>query len=47
MEVRNPQRRGRGVSRAVCDGQVVDHRRIPLADDGKTHRVEVLLGPAP
>jgi cyclic beta-1,2-glucan synthetase len=47
VEVQNPQRRGRGVSRAVCDGQVVDHRRIPLPDDGLTHRVEVLLGQAP
>jgi cyclic beta-1,2-glucan synthetase len=47
VEVKNPQRRGRGVRHALCDGRPVDHRRIPLADDGMTHRVEVVLGVAP
>ncbi len=47
VEVQNPERRGRGVSHARCDGQPVDPRRIPLVDDGATHRVEVLLGQAP
>ena len=47
VEVKNPQHRGRGVRQALCDGRPVDHRRIPLADDGMTHRVEVVLGVEP
>jgi cellobiose phosphorylase len=44
IEVTNPARRSRGVARALHDGRLVDPRRIPLVDDGATHRVEVVLG---
>jgi cyclic beta-1,2-glucan synthetase len=44
VEVKNPEHRVRGVARAVCDGRAVDHERIPLVDDGKTHHVEVVMG---
>jgi cyclic beta-1,2-glucan synthetase len=44
VEVQNPQGRCRGVGEAVLDGKVVDARKIPLVDDGKTHEVRVVLG---
>ena len=42
--VTNPERRCRGVLSATLDGQAVDHRAIPLADDGISHDVRVVLG---
>ena len=48
IDVTNPERRCRGVASAELDGAAVDPRRIPLADDGGTHRVTLVLGaPAP
>jgi cyclic beta-1,2-glucan synthetase len=44
IEVQNPERRSRGVGFAEKDGARVDPRRIPLVDDGDTHRVRVVLG---
>jgi cyclic beta-1,2-glucan synthetase len=44
--VTNPQRRCRGVASAELDGARVDPRAIPLADDGATHVVRVVLGDA-
>jgi cyclic beta-1,2-glucan synthetase len=40
----NPERRCRGVVSVELDDVAVDPRRIPLADDGSTHRVTVVLG---
>jgi cyclic beta-1,2-glucan synthetase len=45
IRVSNPQGHCRGVASAHLDGAVVDSRRIPLADDGRTHLVTVRLGP--
>ncbi len=42
--VTNPEHRCRGVSAAQLDGVVVDHKAIPLVDDGGTHLVRVELG---
>jgi cellobiose phosphorylase len=47
IAVRNPAHRCRGVESAVLDGRSVDPDRIPLADDGETHDVEVVLGGEP
>jgi cyclic beta-1,2-glucan synthetase len=44
IRVSNPQRRCRGVATAKLDDTVVDPQRIPLIDDGATHRVTVVLG---
>jgi cyclic beta-1,2-glucan synthetase len=46
ITVVNPERRCRGVARAELDGVTVDAQSIPLADDGGTHRVRVILGTA-
>jgi cyclic beta-1,2-glucan synthetase len=45
IRVSNPQGQCRGVASTHLDGAAVDSRRIPLGDDGRTHRVSVLLGP--
>jgi cyclic beta-1,2-glucan synthetase len=42
--VSNPERRCRGVRSTEIDGAPVDPRSIPLADDGGTHRIRVVLG---
>ncbi|HNW92371.1 MAG TPA: glucoamylase family protein [bacterium] len=42
--VTNPDRRCRGVAAAELDGNAVDHAAIPLADDGATHHVHVVMG---
>jgi cyclic beta-1,2-glucan synthetase len=47
IEVRNPEGRSCGVAQATYDGQPVDPRRMPFADDGGTHRITVVLGEAP
>jgi cellobiose phosphorylase len=45
IEVRNPGKRGHGVTAVEMDGQTLDHPApIALVDDGKTHRVGVVLG---
>jgi cyclic beta-1,2-glucan synthetase len=44
--VSNPEHRCRGVARAELDGVAVDHRAIPLVDDGGVHQVRVVLGAA-
>ncbi len=42
--VLNPERRCRGVGQAELDGLPVDAGAIPLADDGRTHQVRIVLG---
>jgi cyclic beta-1,2-glucan synthetase len=44
IEVENPDGRSRGVARAVLDGADVDPRAIPLAQDGRPHELQVILG---
>jgi cyclic beta-1,2-glucan synthetase len=45
--VSNPERVCRGVASAELDGLAVDHRAIPVADDGASHVVRIVLGPIP
>jgi cyclic beta-1,2-glucan synthetase len=40
----NPEGRCRGVASAELDGVAVDALHVPLSDDGRTHRVTVVLG---
>ena len=47
ITVSNPSRRCRGVASATLDGARVDARAIPLADDGGTHDVQIVLGDPP
>jgi cyclic beta-1,2-glucan synthetase len=42
--VENPERRCRGVASVELDGRPSDPAAIPLADDGRVHRVRVVLG---
>ena len=42
--VENPERRCRGVASVELDGAPVDPAAIPLADEGRAHRVRVVLG---
>jgi cyclic beta-1,2-glucan synthetase len=44
ISVVNPEHRCRGVAEAELDGEPADPAAIPLADDGATHRVRVVLG---
>ena len=44
LSVENPRGAMRGVSRISLDGGPVTGREIPLADDGREHRIEVVLG---
>ncbi len=44
IEVQNPAKRSQGVARAELDGVRVDASAVPLEDDGRTHRLLVLLG---
>ncbi len=44
IAVLNPERRCRGIAEAELDGAPVDSRSIPLADDGGTHQVRLVLG---
>ncbi len=46
ITVSNPDRHCRGVLSADLDGVVTDPTAIPLADDGQTHEVRVVLGRA-
>jgi len=48
IEVENQDRVCRGVGKVELDGEVIDAAAgIPLADDGKVHRIRVLLGAVP
>jgi cyclic beta-1,2-glucan synthetase len=42
--VENPELRCRGVASAELDGLPVDSAAIPLVDDGREHRVRIVLG---
>ncbi len=44
IDVLNPERRSRGVARAILDGAPVDPTAIPCADDGVPHALQVCLG---
>jgi cyclic beta-1,2-glucan synthetase len=44
IAVANPEHRCGGVALAELDGRATDPAAIPLADDGATHRVRVVLG---
>jgi cyclic beta-1,2-glucan synthetase len=44
ITVTNPEHRCRGVGAATLDGAAVDPQAIPLADDGRTHDVAIVLG---
>ncbi len=44
VTVENPGRKNRGVAEAVMDGAVVDAAAIPLVDDGRVHRLRILMG---
>ncbi len=44
ISVSNPERRCRGIAEAELDGTPVDPGSIPLADDGGTHQVRLVLG---
>jgi cyclic beta-1,2-glucan synthetase len=43
IRVENPRGVNRGVEQVRVDGEVLSDRRVPLADDGKRHRVRVVL----
>ena len=47
ITVCNPSRRCRGVAEATLDGAPVNAAAIPLANDGRTHTVRVVLGNTP
>jgi cyclic beta-1,2-glucan synthetase len=46
LVVENPRGANYGITRIAADGRELpaDVREIPLLDDGKTHRIEVVLG---
>jgi cyclic beta-1,2-glucan synthetase len=44
ISVSNPERQCRGVLDASLDDAAVDAAAIPIADDGLTHRVRIVLG---
>ncbi|MDR7419789.1 MAG: glucoamylase family protein [Armatimonadota bacterium] len=44
ITVGNPDRRCRGVVLATLDGIAVDPSAMPLADDGRTHEVRIVMG---
>ncbi len=46
ISVENPRGVSRGVARIELDGEALpaERARVPLADDGKTHRLRVVLG---
>ncbi len=44
IAVSNPEHRCRGIAEADLDGEPVDPSSIPLADDGGTHKVRLVLG---
>ena len=44
ITVKNPDHVNKGVKSLAVDGVAVDGTVIPVAGDGKTHKVEVVLG---
>jgi cyclic beta-1,2-glucan synthetase len=46
IAVENPDHRCRGIAEATLDGEPVDPHAIPLADDGGTHLLKLVLGDA-
>jgi cyclic beta-1,2-glucan synthetase len=44
ITVTNPEHRCEGVTEALLDGVAVDPGAIPLAEDGRTHEVKVVMG---
>ena len=46
IRVENPEPRSRGIARVTLDGETVDPSTVPLVDDGGTHHVHVMMGPA-
>jgi cyclic beta-1,2-glucan synthetase len=46
VEVDNAAHVSSGVSHADIDGKTVSAEAIPLVDDGRTHRVRIVMGPA-
>ncbi len=44
LQVENPRGVCRGVVSVAIDGEETAEREIPLADDGREHRIEVVLG---
>ena len=44
IEIKNPDHVNKGVKSLTVDGQVIDGCIVPVAGDGKTHQVEVVLG---
>jgi len=44
IEVKNPSNVSKGVSSLTIDGKKVEGNVIPVIGDGKTHKVEVVLG---
>jgi cyclic beta-1,2-glucan synthetase len=44
IDVANPDRVWTGVVRAELDGEKVDHRAIPIVDDGQRHAIAITMG---
>ncbi len=44
IEVKNPQHVSKGVKTIKVDGNIIDSNILPVFNDGKTHRVEVIMG---
>ena len=44
IEVKNPDHVQKGVKSLTIDGKAVEGNVIPVCGDGKTHKVEVVLG---
>jgi cellobiose phosphorylase len=44
IEVKNPDHVCKGVKKLVVDGNEVSGCIVPVAGDGKSHKVEVVLG---
>ena len=44
IKVENPHGLSRGVAEVELDGQQLETLEVPLTDDGKPHRVRIVLG---
>ncbi len=44
IAISNPEHVSKGVKKLVVDGNEIDGNIIPVFDDGKTHKVEVVMG---
>ncbi len=47
ITVQNPRHVSKGISSMTVDGETIDGNVVPVFDDGKEHRVEVVLGRSP